>query len=63
MTMGKAFYAIAGAGLILALNFGGVDRARAQTSPEAFGRQCNAPRDIQAIFARANSELRQSGEP
>ncbi len=34
MTMGKAFYAIAGAGLILALNFGGVDRARAQTSPE-----------------------------
>ena len=32
--MGKAFYAIAGAVLLLAFNLGGVDRARAQTSPE-----------------------------
>ena len=34
MTMGKAFYAIAGAVLLLAFNFGGADQARAQTSPE-----------------------------
>lgn len=34
MTMGKAFYAIVGAFLLLTFNLGGADRARAQTSTQ-----------------------------
>ncbi len=34
MTVGKAFYAIVGAFLLLTFNLGGVDQARAQTSPQ-----------------------------
>lgn len=47
MKMAKVFYAIAGAVLLLAFNFGGVDRARAQTSPEG------AAKFVQALGSEA----------